>query len=33
VLEGDFLARHKSDILNTIGNAEGAEKKKRPLKG
>jgi NMD protein affecting ribosome stability and mRNA decay len=31
VLEGDFLARHKSDILNTIENTEEAEKKKRPL--
>ncbi|MBP1730356.1 MAG: ATPase with chaperone activity, ATP-binding subunit [Deltaproteobacteria bacterium] len=31
VLEGDFLARHKPDILNTIENTEEAEKRKRPL--
>jgi hypothetical protein len=31
VLEGDFLARHKSDILNAIENTEKAEKKRRPL--
>lgn len=30
-LEGDFLALHKFDILNAIGNTAKAEKSKRPL--
>ncbi len=30
-LEGGFLSQHKSDILNTITNAERAEQAMRPL--
>jgi hypothetical protein len=30
-LEGDFLSRHKSDILNIINNIEKAERTSRPL--
>lgn len=31
VLEGTFLSGHKSDLVNTIKNAEESEKRQRPL--